>query len=524
MPRATVEGVVVSMKTVQISFPSRISRINLTDVQALALFGLVVTVFHILTNGQYGFHRDELDIILNAQYPAWGYVAYPPLTSFLARIEYAVFGFSLVGLRLLPALGAGVAAALSGWMARDMGGSRRAQLAAAAAVAIAPVAMVAGTLIQYMSFDYLWWVLISFSVVRLLKTEDPRWWLGVGAAIGLGMMTKYTLAFFVVGLAAGVLLTTNRRYLRSQWLWAGAGLATLIFLPNLIWQLQHGFISLEFLASIHARDISWGRTQGFLPEQLYVPANPATIPLWVGGLYFALVSKDGRKYRILAWMFLVTFALLLVTQGRSYYLAPAYPMLLALGAARRASWFERLPWQGRQINWNTGWTPLIVGALIAVLVSKPVTPINSTLFNIAAKIDGNLVEMIGWPDLVAQVGQIWETIPAEERPRTVILASNYGEMGALYFYSRPYNLPPLISGGNSAWERGYGDPPPTTAIVVGFERSDAMRIFSSCRLAGTVKNRYGVKNEESSWHTSLFVCRGPVAPWDQMWPEMRWFQ
>ncbi len=512
------------MKTAKVAFPSRVSRISLTDLQALALFGLALAVFHILTNGQYGFHRDELDIILNAQYPAWGYVAYPPLTPFLARIEYALFGLSLVGLRLLPAVGAGVAAALAGWMARDMGGSRRVQLAAALAVAIAPVAMVAGTMIQYMSFDYLWWVVIAFCVVRLLHTENPRWWLAIGAAIGLGMMTKYTLAFFVVGLGVGVLLTGNRRYLRSIWLWAGAGLALLIFLPNLVWQVQHGFISLEFLGSIHARDISWGRTRGFLPEQLYVPANPLTIPLWVSGLYYALVAKDGRKYRILAWMFLVTFALLLVTQGRSYYLAPAYPMLLVLGAVRRADWYEHLPWEGQRFNWNSAWIWLAVGAVFAVLVAKPVAPINSTLFNLATKVDENFVEMIGWQDLAAQVADVWAAIPADERPRTAILASNYGEVGAIYFYGKAYGLPPVISGGNSMWERGYGDPAPETVIAVGFDNDSSRAFFRSCQVVGTVKNSYGVKNEESTWHTSLFVCRGPVRPWPEMWKDMRWFQ
>ena len=164
-------------------------------------------------------------------------------------------------MRLFPTLAQGAVAVLVGLMARDMGGRRGAQILATLAAVISPVALTTGMLIQYMSFDYLWWVLITFFTVRLLATEDPRWWLGIGAGIGLGMQTKYFMAYFVIGLAAGILLTPARRYLRSPWLWAGAGVALLLFLPNLIWQAQHDFISLRFLSSNPQRaDIQWGRT------------------------------------------------------------------------------------------------------------------------------------------------------------------------------------------------------------------------------------------------------------------------
>ena len=192
------------------------------DLIILFAIALVDVLLHVLFSGQYGFHRDELDIVMNARQLDWGYVAYPPLTPLLARIGLELFGPSLVGLRLLPALGQGIVVVLTGLMARDMGGGRFAQALAAVAAAIAPVALTAGLLIQYLSFDYVWWVVAAFCVVRLLKTEDPRWWLGIGAAIGLGMLTKYTMAFFAVGLAVGILLSSARRYLRSPWLWAGA--------------------------------------------------------------------------------------------------------------------------------------------------------------------------------------------------------------------------------------------------------------------------------------------------------------
>ena len=204
-----------------------------------------------MLNGQYGFHRDELDIIMNARQLDWGYVAYPSFTPFIARIGLELFGNSLQGLRLFSALGQGLVMVLAGLMARDMGGKRGAQAMAAMAAFIAPVALTAGTLIQYMAFDYVWWVMMAFFTVRLLATDDPRYWLGIGASIGLGMQTKYTIAFWVPGLIVAVLLTPARKYLRSKWLWLGAALALLIYLPNLLWQIQHQFVSLDFL-SVHS--------------------------------------------------------------------------------------------------------------------------------------------------------------------------------------------------------------------------------------------------------------------------------
>ncbi len=197
---------------------------------------------------------------MNARQLDWGYVAYPPITPLFARIGLELFGESLRGLRVLPAIAQGIAMVLAGLMARDMGGKRNAQLMAAFAVFIAPMSLIGGTVIMYFAFDYLWWVLVAFFLVRLLATDDPRYWLGIGAGIGLGMMTKYTMAFWVVGLIVAILVTPARKYLRSKWLYLGAGLAFLIFLPNLIWQIQHDFISLDFLSAIHARDIEWGRT------------------------------------------------------------------------------------------------------------------------------------------------------------------------------------------------------------------------------------------------------------------------
>ncbi len=487
------------------------------------LLALAKVLLHTLTNGQYGFHRDELATLDDARYLAWGYVAYPPLTPFIARLALELFGSSLVGVRFFSTVAQGIAIVLAGLMTRELGGSRLTQVVAALAVAIGPVSLTQGALFQYVSFDYLWWVLIAYLSIRLLKSEDPRWWLGIGAVIGLGMMTKYTMLFFVAGIVGGVILTKARRDLTSPWLWAGVALSLLIFLPNLIWQVRHDFISLEYLSSIHARDIRIGRTEGYLIEQLFVCANPFTIPLWLAGLYYYFFRPEGRRYRLLGWMYVIPLLLFFVAQGRAYYLGAAYPMLLAAGAVVWERWLASLSVKPARFVLGTTWGALAVGGLSFGALLLPIAPVNSSLWNTANQIHDLFREEIGWPELVETVAGIYATLPAAEKPQAGILTGNYGEAGAINLYGPAYGLPEAISGMNSYWLRGYGDPPPQTLIVLGFQRDGVERYFETCNLVSQVTNRYNVKNEETSAYPGIFVCRGLRQPWPELWPHFRWF-
>jgi 4-amino-4-deoxy-L-arabinose transferase-like glycosyltransferase len=494
-----------------------------SDLGVLILLALALLVLHTLTNGQYGFHRDELATVDDARYLAWGYVAYPPLTPFIARLALELFGPSLVGLRFFCALAMSLGMMLTGLMAHELGGQRLAQVVAALAAAIAPAALSEGNFFQYVSFDYLWWVLIAYLMIRLLKSENPRWWLGIGAVIGLGMMTKYTMAFFAVGVAAGVVLTQNRRYLASPWLWGGVALALLVFLPNMVWQAQHSFTSLDFLSSIHARDVRIGRTGSYLVDQLFLAANLFTIPLWVAGLYFYFVAPAGKRFRPLGWMAVVPFALFFVTQGRGYYLTPAYPMLIAAGAVLGEEWLASLPAGKARLVRGITYGALAVGGSLMAAVTLPLAPINSPWWDVASTVNDGFKESIGWPDLTETVAGIYASLPAEEKAQAGILAGNYGEAGAINLYGPAYGLPEAISGIDSYWLRGYGDPPPQTLVVVGFNRDDVQRMFEACDLAGHTSNRYGVKNEETRDHPDIFVCQRLRLPWPEFWKRLRTF-
>jgi 4-amino-4-deoxy-L-arabinose transferase-like glycosyltransferase len=493
------------------------------DLVILLLLGLARVLVHALTNGQYGFHRDELATLDDARHLAWGYVAYPPLTPAVARVALELFGPSLPGLRLFAALAQGAAMVLAGLMARELGGGRWAQVVASLAVAIAPISLLMGALFQYVAFDYLWWTVVAYCAIRLLRSEDPRWWLGIGAAIGVGMLTKYTMAFCGAGLVAGVLLTSGRRYLAGRWAWGGAALALLVVLPNLVWQAQHGFVSLELLGVIHARDVAIGRTHGYLVEQLFVSANPLTIPVWVAGLGFYLVARSGRRYRLVGWMYVVPFALFLVAQGRSYYLGPAYPMLLAAGAVAGEHRLGSLRPAWARLARGLTAAALAVGAALGGALMLPIAPVGSGLWSVTSAVHDNFAEQVGWPELVETVAGIYAALPAEQRARTAVLAGNYGEAGAVNLYGPAHGLPEAISGVNSYWARGYGEPPPETLIVLGFRRDAVERLFESCRPAGRVASPHGIRNEEARDHPDIFLCGGPRQPWPDIWSELRRF-
>ena len=363
----------------------------------------------------------------------------------------------------------------------------------------------------------------AYFVIRLLRAENPRWWLAIGAVLGFGMMTKYTMIFFIAGIVAGIVLTPARRYLKSPWLWAGAALSVVIFLPNVIWQTQHNFVSLTFLNHIHGRDVEIGRTDGFLVQQLFVSANLSTLPLWIAGLCFYLVSPVGQRYRALGWMFLVPLVLFLVARGRFYYMAPAYPMLFAAGTVMWEAWLDRRGITAAGAGRTATWVALAAGASFSAVTMMPIAPINSPGWRLTSKIHDNFTEQIGWPELAQTVAGIYAALPEAEKPRAAILAGNYGEAGAINLYGRKHGLPEVISGTNTYWWRGYGAGPPEVVILVGFSREDAEWLASEVELAGHVTNRYGVRNEETKDHPDIFVCRGFKKPWPEFWRNFQRF-
>ena len=490
-----------------------------TDTALLIYVAVATAIVHIILGNRYGFQRDELATLEDARQLAWGYPAYPPVTPFFGRISLELFGTSIRGFRLFAGLAQAVAVVLTGLMAGDMGARRGARLVAA--VAAVPFCLGGGYEMQYVAFDCLAWVLAAYFIVRLLVSGDPRWWIGIGASIGFGLLSKYTIGFFVLSIVAAVLLTDARRYLKSKWLWIGVAISILVWLPNLLWQVQHHFVSLDFLSHIHARDVRQGRTAFFLPQQLELTG--LRFPLAMAGLYFCLVAHDGKRFRMLGWMYIGTLVLFMIAKGRWYYMGPAYPMLYAAGAVWGEGWLARIQrGKARTIRWAV-WAALVLEVAFTSAFWLPTAPLNSRWWAISNRMQGDFREQLGWRELAEEVAKIRDSLAPQERAHLGIIGTNYGEAGAINLYGPDYGLPRAISGVNSFWYRGYGDPPPQTVIVIGQDQNFVDEHFVSCRLVGHTWNQYGIKDEETVEHPDIFACGPPKVGWPEFWKNFRYY-
>ena len=300
--------------------------------------GIVVVIavakllLHLATASRYGYFGDELYFMACGEHLDWGYVDQPPLVALVAWIVRHTLGTSLLAMRLPSALAGAALVLLTGLLARELGGGRFAMGLSALASGLAFVYIVMHYLFTMNAFEPLFWTGCAYLVVRIVKTGDQRLWLGFGLLAGLGLQNKYSMAVFAFALVVGVLLDPERRAFARPWIWLGGALAFLVFLPNVIWNVQHGWPFFELMRNIRAsgRDVALGPVEYVARQVLNM--NPANLPVWLAGLGWLLFSGRGRPFRPLGWAFLVTLATFVVTKGKDYYLAPAFATLFAAGA------------------------------------------------------------------------------------------------------------------------------------------------------------------------------------------------
>jgi hypothetical protein len=320
-----------------------------------------------------------------------------------------------------------------------------------------------------------------------------------------------------------MLLTPNRRYFRSPWFWSGIALTLLIVSPNLWWQYHHHFVGLAWMRSIHTRDIGMGRADNFLLSQLWQVLNPVTVPLCLAGLWFVFRRPEGKPWRMIGWMYLFTLVAFVAVRGRDYYLAPAYPMLLAVGAVWREMWLRSLPAPRQSRLSRIAWISFGIGGLSLASLILPFAPINSTWWRAQDAVVHQFNMQIGWPQLVSTVAQVRDSLPAADHPGVGVMAADEGEAGAINLYGPAYALPRAISGMNSNWLRGYGDPPPQTVIAVGFKPEELNKIFASCQVAAQLWNPYGVTNDTFRDRDQVYVCRNIRFPWPVFWSQFQYY-
>jgi hypothetical protein len=504
----------------------RMPRSPIAVIPLATLAGLKL-LLHLATHHRYGYERDELYFIACAKRLAWGYVDHPPFVPVIARLSGAVFDDSLLGLRLFPVLALTAALLLTGLMAHRLGGGRFAQGLAALAFLIAPIYLRFGTFLNIPSFEVLYWSLLAFLLIVLLQEDRPKLWLWIGLVVGLGLLNKHSMLLFGFALAAGLLLSPARKYIGSRWLWLGGAIALLIFLPNLIWQMEHGFPTLEFLRSLN-RDVMGEVSAGdfLLGQVLYM--HPLLVPIWGAGLGWYLFSSDGRPYRLLGWIFLVTLTVLVVANSKVYYLAPAFPMLLAAGAVATEGWLARI-----QARWLRAAIPglLAVGGLVFLPVALPVLPID-TLDRLIPRATLGLIEdpfeltehfhkEFGWENQAAVVARVYHGLPEAERKQTTILAGNYGEAGALDFFGAQYGLPEPISGHHSYYLWGPRSSTGEVVIALGVPRDTLEAIFARIEEVARIHHPQALPLEDD---LAVYLCTQPRMSLSEAWPMLRRFE
>jgi hypothetical protein len=243
----------------------------------------------------------------------------------------------------------------------------------------------------------------------------------------------------------------------------------------------------------------------------------------VAGLWFVFARPEGKPWRMIGWMYVLTLAAFLAARGRDYYLAPAYPMLLAAGAAWGEKWLRSLPTERQARVLVRAWRAPAIGGLAVSALILPVARINSTWWRVqdASGLQYNM--QIGWPELAATVAHVRDSLPISDRAVFGVMAADEGEAGAINLYGSAHGLPRAISGMNSNWLRGYGDPPPQVIIAVGFKPEETDKIFASCQIAAQLWNPYGVINDTLRDRDQVYVCRNMRAPWPEFWKNFLYY-
>jgi 4-amino-4-deoxy-L-arabinose transferase-like glycosyltransferase len=489
------------------------------------LLASVALVLHLYASGGYGYFRDELYFIVCGEHPDWGYVDQPPLVPLTAAAMHGLFPSSLLMLRLAPALAHAATIALSAETARVLGGGRWAQAIAALCIFGAGAYLVFGTLLLTDTLQPLAWLFCAYGLIHVMRGGSARWWLAIAVTAGIGFLAKYTIAFWLVALAIGVLATPARRLLARPSPYLGAGITLLMVLPNVIWQWAHGWPFLEIgRVAAETKNVALSPL-AFLGEEIW-QLNPATAPVWLAGLAALAVTRRFADLRAFAVAFAVLIGSMIALHGKAYYPLGAYPLLFAAGGVALEAWIAHA---AARIA-ITG--AIAVFAAIAVPFALPILPVERFVayeraLGIVPKIQEkralgalpqHFADMFGWPELAALVGHAYEALPANEQSAAVFLANNYGEAAAIDVLGAPWHLPPAISPHNQYFLWGPRGHDGSVVLRLAGDRESLLETYASCEAAGAFEVPWAMPDEAGQ---TLWVCRGRRQPLDEAWPELR---
>jgi len=489
---------------------------------------MVQLLLHLLTNGRYGIFRDEYYYLACSSHLAWGYVDQPPLSIWLLAAWKTIFGDSVHALRLLPALCGSGLIVLTGAIAAQMGGKRWAQLFAGLAVAVGAAGLVIAGFYSMNAFDLLFWAGAYYLLVRITRTGDGRWWLWLGLLLGVGLMNKIGLLVFGLVLALGLVLTQHRRHFLDRRLWLAGALAAAFLVPYVLWNAIHDWPTLEFIQNAKRYKISDLSPFDFLTESI-LEANPMTLPLWLGGLVWLLVARPARQFRLIGLMFALTFVVLVIQKSKPYYFAASFPVLMAAGGVAWEGWTAGQRW--RWGRWVLAANLIAGGVVFAPMAVPLLSPEKSIAYQQRLGIIPNTAEVghtsalpqyfsdrFGWEELAQAVAEAYESLSPEDRSQCVIWARNYGQAGALEYWSHRYELPPVACVHNNYWLWGPPAGDGEVVIVVTFARETLESVFEEVLPVREAITPFALESRMQIW-----LCRSMRHPMQLVWDELKMF-
>jgi len=491
---------------------------------ALATFAL-----HAACWGRYGLFRDELYFLVCGQRLSTGYVDQPPGVAWVAAAAHALFGTWVPGIRLFGWLATAATTYLAGRLAARLSGSGVA--ATISAVATFACLVLAGTSHQLSmnAFEPLLILCLVHVLVRVARGEDPRLWVAAGGLAGLAVMFKYTAAPLSLALILAFLVTPVRRALWTPWAAAGALFGLLVVLPNFAWQASHGFPFVELVRNGVLHKNAPTSPLHFLGGVL-VEANPGNAPIWLGGLAWLLVARSARDARFAGVGALIQLLLLTFGHAKAYYVISLMPILLAAGGAAFASLVRSRSTQRIYCG------VLAASALVFAPTAVPILPVEAFVaYQSATGVKTNpserrklgvlpqtYADMFGWPELVAAVARVYQSLPPEEREHAAVYSGNYGVASAVEILGPALGIPRgvAISGHNQFWfwsvTPGRVDP-----IILVTTSADSCRGFRDQQLAEQLPVLpYAMPDETGH---SIWICRGLSVPLRTILPSLRHF-
>jgi Dolichyl-phosphate-mannose-protein mannosyltransferase len=472
----------------------------------------VFVAVELAVSGRYGFLQDELYFIVAGHHLAFGYVDQPPLAPLLTRIT-GILGVSPAAIRIIPALAGGAIVIMTARLAALFGAGRSGRVLAALITACAPILLGAVHIGNTTPLDLLAWTAVLLCVATAVLRHRPRWWLAGGIVAGLGLQADNLVVLLLICLAVGLLATPQRAVLRTRWPWSGAGIAAVIWAPNLIWQAAHGWPQLAMSAALHQQNTSPADYAGALPGQ-FVYLGLLVAPLIVAGFVVLWRTPDLRFLAVTATLVLVY--VLAWVPGKVYYADGIAPVVLAAGAAAAGRWIARAHRPRLRRGLVVGAS--LVGVAVALPSLLPILPVSDVHDLPASSQQNTLGDTIGWPQLTSAVTAQDAALTRAGRPPTSIFTGYYAEAGALDVLGSAGHLPPVLSGHNTYWMWGPGQASDRTVLVVD-ALGQLRPYFASCRLLTTYHAPYHVNNDWTG--LQIGVCTGPHAGWPALWPHLK---